>query len=39
MIIIPKRNLDEAKNDFRQYNLVDFNVTKSGERFLQKELD
>lgn len=34
MIIIPKRNLDKVKRDFRQFNLVDFNVMKSEKRFL-----
>lgn len=38
MIIIPKRNLDEAKRHFKHFNLIDFNVTKSGERFLAKRV-
>lgn len=38
MIIIPKRNLDEAKRHFKHFNLIDFNVTKSGEIFLAKRV-
>lgn len=38
MIIIPKSNLYEAKINFNQFDLVDFNVTKSGERFFAKRV-
>lgn len=34
MIIIPKVNLDNIQKHYRQFDLVDFNVSESGKRFL-----
>ena len=34
MIIIPNKDLNSAERHYKQYDLVDFNVRKSGKRFL-----
>ena len=38
MIIIPNKDLNSAERHYKQYDLVDFNVRKSGERFQAKRV-